>query len=73
MLECMKGGQMVTHPCAPLPNIEFFIQSPSPSPEPDTLPLLRPLMNERWWLSRVQSLGTPRRSPQGLLRGGNSP
>ena len=36
MLEYMKGGQMVTHPCAPLPRIEFFIQSPSPSPKPDT-------------------------------------
>ena len=23
VLECMKGGQMVTHPCAPLPRIEF--------------------------------------------------
>ena len=32
----MKGGQMVTHPCAPLPRIEFFIQSLPPSPEPDT-------------------------------------
>ena len=23
VLECRKGGQMVTHPCAPLPRIEF--------------------------------------------------
>ena len=23
LLECMKGGQMVTHPCAPLPRIQF--------------------------------------------------
>ena len=33
VLEYMKGGQMVTHPCAPLQRIEFFIRSPSPSPE----------------------------------------
>ena len=31
VLECMKGGQVVTHPCAPLQKIEFFIRSPSPS------------------------------------------
>ena len=34
VLEYMKGGQVVTHPCAPLSKIEFFIRSPSPSPEP---------------------------------------
>ena len=27
VFEYMKGGRMVTHPCAPLPRIEFFIQS----------------------------------------------
>ena len=35
VLEYMKGGQVVTHPCAPLSKIEFFIRSPSPSPEPE--------------------------------------
>ena len=40
-LEYMKGGQMVTHPCAPLPRIKFFIRSLSPSPGPDK-PLLPP-------------------------------
>ena len=35
VLEYMKGGQVVTHPCAPLTKIEFFIRSPSPSPEPE--------------------------------------
>ena len=39
VLEYMKGGQMVTHPCAPLPRIKFFIRSLSPSPEPDTPPM----------------------------------
>ena len=34
VLEYMKAGQVVTHPCAPLQKIEFFIRSPSPSPEP---------------------------------------
>ena len=38
MLEYMKAGLLVTHPCAPLQKIEFFIRSPSPSPEP-TSPL----------------------------------
>ena len=33
VLEYMKGGQMVTHSCAPLQRIEFFIRSLSPSPE----------------------------------------
>ena len=33
VLEYMKGGQVVTHPCAPLSKIEFFIRSPSPSLE----------------------------------------
>ena len=33
MLEYMKVGQVVTHPCVPLQKIEFFMQSPSPSPE----------------------------------------
>ena len=35
VLEYMKGGQVVTHPCAPLSKIEFFIRSPFPSPEPE--------------------------------------
>ena len=39
VLEYMKSGQVVTHPCAPLSKIEFFIRSPSPSPEPDTPPI----------------------------------
>ena len=30
VLEYMKGGQVVTHPRAPLSKIEFFIRSPSP-------------------------------------------
>ena len=30
VLEYMKAGQVVTHPCAPLQKIEFFIRSPSP-------------------------------------------
>ena len=34
VLEYMKGGEAVTHPCAPLQKIEFFIRSPCPSPEP---------------------------------------
>ena len=34
VLEYMKGGQAVTHPCAPLSKTKFFIRSPSPSPEP---------------------------------------
>ena len=38
VLEYMKAGQVVTHPCAPLQNIKFFIRSPSPCPEPSTLP-----------------------------------
>ena len=29
VLEYMKGGQVVTHPCAPLQKMEFFIRSPS--------------------------------------------
>ena len=44
-LEYMKGGQMVTHPCAPLPRIKFFIRSLSPSPGPDK-PLLPPTVAE---------------------------
>ena len=35
VLEYMKGGQVVTHPCAPISKIEFSIRSPSPSPEPE--------------------------------------
>ena len=35
VLEYMKGGQVVTHPCAPLSKIEFSIRTPSPSPEPE--------------------------------------
>ena len=35
VLEYMKGGQVVTHPCAFFSKIEFFIRSPSPSPEPE--------------------------------------
>ena len=35
VLEYMKGGQVVTHPCAPLSKIELSIRSPSPSPEPE--------------------------------------
>ena len=35
VLEYMKGGQVVTHPCAPFSKIEFSIRSPSPSPEPE--------------------------------------
>ena len=34
VLEYMKAGQVVTHPCSPLQKIEFFIRSSSPSPEP---------------------------------------
>ena len=34
VVEYMKGGQVVTHPCAPPQRIEFFIRSPSPSPKP---------------------------------------
>ena len=34
VLEYTKAGQVVTQPCAPLQKIEFFIRSPSPSPEP---------------------------------------
>ena len=36
VLEYMKAGQVVTHPCAPLQKIEFFIQSPSPEPNVTT-------------------------------------
>ena len=32
VLEHMKGGQMVTHPCAPLQRIELFIRSRLPPP-----------------------------------------
>ena len=35
VFEYMKGGQVVTHPCAPLSKTEFSIRSPSPSPEPE--------------------------------------
>jgi hypothetical protein len=38
VLEYMKGGQVVTHPCVPLSKMEFFIRSPSPSPEPEVRP-----------------------------------
>ena len=67
VLEYMKGGQMVTHPYAPLSRIEFFIRCPSPSPSRTHRrclpPLLQFLMNHRWQLSRVRSPGTPQRSP----------
>ena len=35
VLEYMKGGRVVTHPCAALSKTEFSIRSPSPSPEPE--------------------------------------
>ena len=38
VLEYMKAGLLVTHPCAPLQKIEFFIRSPSPSPEQTSPP-----------------------------------
>ena len=44
VLEYMKGGQVVTHPCAPLQKIEFFIRSPSPSPKPGTPPPPSPVV-----------------------------
>ena len=38
VLEYMKGGQVVTHPCAPLQRTESFIRRPSPSRKPSTPP-----------------------------------
>ena len=43
VLEYMKVGQVVTHPCARLQKIEFFIRSPSPSPETTSPPPLSPV------------------------------
>ena len=42
VLEFMKGGQVVTHRCVPLQKFDFFIGSPSPSPEPSS-PLPSPV------------------------------
>ena len=63
VLEYMKGGQ-VDPPRALSQKLEFFIRQLPPLP--------KHLLNSRWWPSRVQSQGTPRRSPEGLLQWGSS-
>ena len=63
VLEYMKGGQVVTHTCAP----PFKKSSPSSGPCPlplsqahhCQLPPLKLLLNQRWWPSLVLSQSTP--------------
>ena len=75
--EYMKGGLMVTHPYAPLPRINFFIRSPSPSPEPDTPPM-PPTVAEVPHELEVMAEPCPKpghttKVPPRLHHGGNSP
>ena len=46
VLEYMKGGPVVTHPCAPVQNIQLFIRSSSPSTKPRSPPPPSPVVQE---------------------------
>ena len=72
MLEYIKAGQVITHPCAPILNIKFFFRPPSlPRSQPHHRhlpPLLKFLLNQRCLCNLVQGQGTPQSPPSPRYR-----